>query len=46
MKTYQLFINGQYVDPAKGEWFDSIDPYQGKPWAKFRAGPPPMSTMP
>src|SRR6185437_2746137 len=38
MKTYQLFINGQYVDPAKGEWFDSIDPYQGKPWAKIPRG--------
>lgn len=35
MKTYQLYINGQYVDPAKGEWFDSIDPYRGKPWAKI-----------
>lgn len=20
MKTYQLYINGQYVDPANGEW--------------------------
>ena len=35
MKTYQLYINGQYVDPANGEWFDSIDPYRGEPWAKI-----------
>ena len=38
MKTYQLFINGQYVDPANGEWFDSIDPYRGQPWAKIPRG--------
>ncbi len=35
MKIYQLYIGGQYVDPAKGEWFDSIDPYRGEPWAKI-----------
>ena len=34
MKTYQLYINGSYVDPANGQWFDSIDPYRGEPWAK------------
>ena len=38
MKTYQLFINGQYVDPANGEWFDSIDPYRGEPWARIPRG--------
>ncbi len=38
MKTYQLFINGQYVDPANGEWFDSIDPYRGEAWAKIPRG--------
>jgi acyl-CoA reductase-like NAD-dependent aldehyde dehydrogenase len=35
VKTYQLYINGQYVDPANGEWFDSIDPYRGEAWAKI-----------
>ncbi|MCP1975247.1 acyl-CoA reductase-like NAD-dependent aldehyde dehydrogenase [Bradyrhizobium elkanii] len=38
MKTYQLYINGQYVDPANGEWFDSIDPYRGEAWAKIPRG--------
>src|SRR5579859_5414564 len=38
MKMYQLYINGQYVDPANGGWFDSIDPYRGKPWAKIPRG--------
>ena len=30
MKTYQHYINGAYVDPAQGEWFDSVDPYRGE----------------
>ena len=42
VKTYQLYINGQYVDPANGEWFDSIDPYRGEAWGRFRAAPRPM----
>ena len=46
MKTYQLYINGSYVDPANGQWFDSIDPYRGEPWEKFRADPLPMRTGP
>ena len=38
MKTYQHFIDGQYVDPIGGQWFDTIDPYQGKPWARIPKG--------
>jgi (Z)-2-((N-methylformamido)methylene)-5-hydroxybutyrolactone dehydrogenase len=38
MKTYQLFIDGAYVDPAGGEWFDSIDPYRGEAWARIPRG--------
>ncbi len=38
MKTYQLYINGEYVDPANNEWFESIDPYRGEPWAKIPRG--------
>ena len=34
MKTYQLYIDGHYVDPVNGEWFESIDPYRGEPWAQ------------
>src|SRR3954447_22450576 len=44
MKAYQLYIDGAYVDPAGGEWFDSIDPYRGEPWAKIpRCGPEDVS---
>src|SRR5690606_23434350 len=38
MKTYQLFIDGAYVDPADGQWFDSHDPYRGEPWARIPRG--------
>jgi len=38
MKTYQHYIDGQYVDPAGGEWFDSVDPYRGEVWARMPRG--------
>ena len=38
MKTWQHFIDGQYVEPHSGEWIDSIDPYLGKPWARVPRG--------
>ncbi len=40
MKTYQLFIDGQYVDPESGEWFESADPYSSRPWARIPKGSP------
>lgn len=38
MQTYQHFINGAYVDPVQGEWFDSVDPYRGEAWARIPRG--------
>ena len=38
MKTYNQFINGQYVEPAGGRWMDSFDPYTGQPWARIPQG--------
>jgi aldehyde dehydrogenase (NAD+) len=35
---YGHFINGAYVDPAEGQWLDSIDPYRGEPWARIARG--------
>ena len=35
LKKYQLYINGEYVDPVGGEWFDSMDPYRGTAWAQI-----------
>jgi aldehyde dehydrogenase (NAD+) len=39
VQRYQLFINNEWVDPASGTWFDSLDPFSGEPWAEIpRAG--------
>ncbi|MEI6114900.1 MAG: aldehyde dehydrogenase [Burkholderiales bacterium] len=38
MKTYNHYIGGQWVEPAQQRWIDSIDPYQGKPWARIAQG--------
>ncbi len=38
MERYKLFINNEWVDPASGQWFDSLDPFSGKPWAQIPRG--------
>jgi acyl-CoA reductase-like NAD-dependent aldehyde dehydrogenase len=38
LKTYQMFIGGQWVDAASGEHFESHNPYTGKPWALIARG--------
>ena len=38
MKTYNHFINGQYVEPIGKQWMDTINPYTGKAWAKIPQG--------
>lgn len=38
MQRYQLYINGQFVDPQSGKWFDSHNPYTGKVWGQIAQG--------
>jgi len=38
MKKYQHFINGEWTDPASGEWFDTENPYTGEVWAQIARG--------
>lgn len=38
MNIYKLWINGTFAEPASGEWFDTVNPYNGKPWAKIPRG--------
>jgi aldehyde dehydrogenase (NAD+) len=38
METYDLFIDGQTCKPAGGEYFESFDPYTGRPWARVAKG--------
>src|ERR1700712_2968581 len=38
LERYRLFIDGEWVDPASGEWFESIEPYSGLAWAEIPRG--------
>ena len=38
MKTYNHYINGKWVKPDSGEYFDTENPYTGKVWAKVARG--------
>ncbi len=38
IKTYQQFIDGQWVDPASGQWIESIEPFSGAVWARIPRG--------
>lgn len=38
MKTYQLFIDGQWVDAKSGETFDDFNPFTGELYAKAAKG--------
>lgn len=38
MKTYSHWIDGQFVEPSSSAWLDTIDPYQGEPWARIPSG--------
>ena len=35
---YKLYIDGQWVDSASGQQFESHNPYTGKPWALIPRG--------
>lgn len=39
MQKFKMLINGAWVDPLTGQWFESHNPYTGEPWALIpRAG--------
>jgi acyl-CoA reductase-like NAD-dependent aldehyde dehydrogenase len=35
---HQLYIDGRFVEPASREYFESDDPYRGRPWALIARG--------
>ena len=37
LKQYQMLIDGQWVDAGDGATFDSVNPANGAPWARFPA---------
>jgi len=36
-----MLIGGKWVDPASGDWFESLNPFTGKPWALVPRGSKP-----
>ncbi len=38
MQKYNLYINGENVEPDTAEWFDTSEPYSGKAWAQIARG--------
>jgi aldehyde dehydrogenase (NAD+) len=38
LKKYGMFIGGEWVEPASGEYFESDNPYTGQPWALIPRG--------
>ena len=38
MQKFRMYIGGEWVEPASGDWFESYNPYTGKPWALVPRG--------
>jgi len=38
MDKFKLYINGAFCDAATGDWFETYDPYLGRPWALVAKG--------
>lgn len=38
MKTYKMYIDGEWVDSSSGDTFETYNPYTGKPWAYIPRG--------
>jgi (Z)-2-((N-methylformamido)methylene)-5-hydroxybutyrolactone dehydrogenase len=38
LARYRMYIDGSWTESRSGDWFESFDPYQGKPWALIARG--------
>jgi aldehyde dehydrogenase (NAD+) len=38
VQQYPMYIDGRFVPAVSGKWFDSFNPYTGKPWAQVAEG--------
>jgi acyl-CoA reductase-like NAD-dependent aldehyde dehydrogenase len=38
LPKYKMFVGGEWVAAVSGDWFESFDPYAGKPWALVARG--------
>ena len=35
MKSYQLYVGGAWREPLSGTWFETVNPFDGRPWARI-----------
>ncbi len=38
LETYKMYIDGKWVESASGDYFESENPYTGRPWARIPKG--------
>lgn len=38
LPKYQMHVGGKWVDPLSGEWLETDNPFNGKPWALIPRG--------
>jgi (Z)-2-((N-methylformamido)methylene)-5-hydroxybutyrolactone dehydrogenase len=38
VNKHQMYIGGEWVAPASGQWFESYNPFSGEPWALIARG--------
>jgi len=38
LNKHQMYIGGEWVAPASGQWFESYNPFTGQPWALIARG--------
>ena len=38
MQKYRMYIDGAWVEPQSGRWFDTTNPYTGEVWARIAHG--------
>jgi acyl-CoA reductase-like NAD-dependent aldehyde dehydrogenase len=38
MKSYKLYIDGEWINSTSGKWFETENPYTGETWAKISRG--------
>ena len=38
LEKLDMYIDGEFVEPASGEYFESFDPYTARPWALVARG--------
>lgn len=38
MEKYRHYIDGAWVAPNAGKWFETLNPYSGEPWAEIAHG--------